>query len=84
MYGSEIHDVMTLEENGYEYNAKLIFNFSMNDMVIKTVQFSISTLQFRSKMQSFAKCAKLMIKIQRQKCQPMQNAYFLYFQGTKK
>ena len=83
-YGRKIHDVVTLQENEYEYNAKSIFNFSMNDMVIKTVQFSISTLQFKSKMQYFAKCTKLMIKIHRQKCQPMQNAYFfLYFQYIK-
>ena len=67
---------MALQENKYGYNAKSIFNFSMNDMLIRTVQSSISTLQFRSKMQSFTKCAKLMIKIQRQKCQPMQTAYF--------
>jgi hypothetical protein len=70
---------MTLQENKYEYNAKSIFNFSMNDMRIKTVQFSISTLQFRNKMQSFTKCTKLMINIQRQKCQPMQNAYIFVF-----
>ena len=65
---------MTLQEDKYEYNAKSIFNFLMNDMLIKIVQFSISTLQFISKMQSFAKCDKLMIKVQRQKYQPMQNA----------
>ena len=59
---------MTLQENKYKYNAKSNFNFSMNDMHIKIVQFSISTLQFRSKMQSFTKCTKLMIKVQRQKC----------------
>ena len=58
---------MTLQEDKYEYNAKSTFNFSMNDMLIKTVQLSISTLQFRSKMQSFTKCTKLMIKVQRQK-----------------
>ena len=68
MYGSETHDVMNLQENEYEYIAKSIFNFSMNDMLIKTMQFSISTLQFRSKMQSFAKWTKLMIKAQRKKC----------------
>jgi hypothetical protein len=54
-YGSETRDVMTLQENEYEYNEKSIFNFSMNDMLIKAVQFFISTLQLRSKMQSFAK-----------------------------
>jgi hypothetical protein len=59
---------MTLQENEYEYNAKSIFNFSMNDMLIKTVQFSISTMLFRSKMQYFAKCTKLMIKVQIKKC----------------
>ena len=64
----KLNDVMTLQEDKYEYNAKSIFNFSMNDMLIKTVQFSISTLKFRSKMQSFTKCTKLMIKVQRQKC----------------
>ena len=79
-YGSETHDIMTLQENKYKYNAKSNFYFSMNDMLNKKVQSSILTLQLRSKMQSFAKCAKLMIKVQRQKCQPMQNAYFLYFQ----
>jgi hypothetical protein len=46
---------MTLQENEYKYNANSIFDFSMNDMLIKAVEFSISTLQFRSKMQSFAK-----------------------------
>jgi hypothetical protein len=45
----------------------LSLTFSMNDMRIKIVQFSISTMQFRSKMQSFTKCTKLMIKIQKTK-----------------
>jgi hypothetical protein len=66
-HGSETHDIMTLQENKYKYKAKSNFNFSMNDMSIKTVQFSISTLQFRSKMQSSTKCTKLMIKIQKTK-----------------
>ena len=35
MYGCETHDVMTPQENKYEYNAKSIFNFSMNDMHIR-------------------------------------------------
>jgi hypothetical protein len=67
MYGSETHDVMTLQENKYEYNSNSNFNFSMNDMLIKTMRFSILTLQFRSKLLSFTKCAKLMIKIQKTK-----------------
>ena len=79
MYGCETHDVMTLQEDKYEYNAKSIFIFSMNGMLLKTMQFSISTLQFKSKMQSFTKLTKLMINIQRQKFQPMQNAYFFVF-----
>ena len=58
---------MTLQENGYEYNANSIFNFSMNDMLIKAVQFSISTLQFKSNMQYFTKCTNLMIKTQKTK-----------------
>ena len=58
---------MTLQESKYEYNAKSNFNFSMNDMRIKRMQFSISTLQFKSRMQSFTKCTKLMIKIQKKK-----------------
>jgi hypothetical protein len=58
---------MTLQENEYKYNAKSNFNFSMNDMRIKTVQFSISTLQFNSEMQYFTTCTKLMIKIQKTK-----------------
>jgi hypothetical protein len=45
------------------------------------MQFSNSNLQFRSKDASFTICTKLMIEIQRQKCQVMQNVYiFLYFQ----
>ena len=79
MYGSETHGVMTLPEYKYGYNAKSIFNFSMNDMLIKTMQSSISNLQFISKIWYFSKCAKLMMKIQRQKCQPMQNAFFFVF-----
>ena len=60
----------------------VILIFSMNDMRIKTMQFSISTLQFRSKMQSFTKCTKLMIKSQKTKIPS--NAYlFLYFQYIK-
>ena len=69
---------MTLHENKNRYNAKPNLNFSMNDMQNKTVQSSILILQLKNKMQSFTKCAKLMIKIQRQKCQSMQNAYFFY------
>ena len=64
MYGSETHGVMTMPENKYGYNAQSIFNFWMNDMLIKIVQSSISNLQFISKIQSFTICAKLMIKIQ--------------------
>jgi uncharacterized protein YdhG (YjbR/CyaY superfamily) len=45
----------------------LSLTFSMNDMRIKIVQFSISTLQFRSKMQSFIKCTKLTIRFQKTK-----------------
>jgi hypothetical protein len=75
---------MTLQENKYEYNAKSNFNFSMNDMRIKIVQFSISTLQFRSKMQSFTKCTKLMIKIQKTKMPSnVKCLFFLYFQYIK-
>ena len=70
---------MTLHKNKNRYNAKPNFNFSVNDMLNKTMQSSILILQLRNKMQSFIKCAKLMIKIPRRKCQPMQNAYFFVF-----
>ena len=36
-------------------------------MLLKTMQFSNSTLQFRSKMQFFTICTKLMIKTQKTK-----------------
>jgi hypothetical protein len=68
---------MTLHENKNRYNAKPNFNFSVNDMLNKIVQSSILILQLRNKMQSFAKCAKLMIKFQRQKIPT--NAKYLYF-----
>ena len=57
----------------------------MNDMRIKIVQFSISTLQFRSKMQSFTKCTKITIKIQKKKMPSnVKCLFFLYFQYTEK
>ena len=71
---------MTLHKNKNRYNANPNLNFSVKDMLNKTVQSSILILQLRNKMQSFVKCAKLMIKFQIQKYQPIQNAYFLYFQ----
>jgi hypothetical protein len=79
MYGNETHGVMTLHKNKNRYNAKTNFNFSVNDMLNKTMQSSILILQLRNKLQSFIKCAKIMIQFQRQKYQPMQNAYFFVF-----
>jgi hypothetical protein len=70
---------MTLLKNQNRYNANPNFNFSVNDMLNKTVQSSISIMQLISKMQSFAKCANLMVKVQRKNYQPMQNAYFFVF-----
>ena len=70
---------MTLHKTKNRYNAKPNFNFSVNDMLNKTMQSSILILQLRNKMQSFIKCAKVMIKFQRQKYQPVQNAYFFVF-----
>jgi hypothetical protein len=49
----------------------------MYDMLLKTMQFSNSTLQFRSKMQSFTICTKLMIKTQKTKIPS--NAKCLFF-----
>ena len=63
----------------------LSLTFSINDMRIKTVQSSISTLQFRNKMQSFTKCTKIMINIQKTKnAKQCKMPIFLYFQYTKK
>jgi hypothetical protein len=56
----------------------LILFFSMNDMCIKTTQFSISTLQFKSKMQYFTKCTNLMIKIQKPKIPSNVKCLFFY------
>jgi hypothetical protein len=70
---------MTLHENKNRYNANPNFDFSVNDMLNKISEISILTLQLRSKMQYFAKCAKLMIRVPRQKYQPMQNTYFFVF-----
>jgi hypothetical protein len=75
---------MILSENKYEYNAKSVFNFSMNDMLIKTVQSSISNLQFGSKIQSFAKCAKLMKNSKTKIPTNAKCLFFLYFQYSKK
>ena len=70
---------MTLHKNKNRYNAKPNFNFLVNDMLNKKVKSSILIPQLRNKMQTFIKCDKLMIKFQRQKYQPMQNAYFFVF-----
>jgi hypothetical protein len=76
---------MTLHKNNNRYNAKTNFNFSVNDMLNKMVQSSILILQLKNKIQSLIKCAKLMIKFQRQKYQPMQNAnFFCIFNVFKK
>jgi hypothetical protein len=66
---------MTLHENKNRYNEKPNLSFLVNDML--NTNREILTLQLRSKMQYFTKCAKIMIKVQRQRYQPMKK--FLFF-----